>query len=73
MEIFLRARLCLYETSFLTEYLHRLCISAEDARVLEPCCVFLKSQGRMKFLRPLYKALYKSKMGRCVDMMLYGI
>ena len=25
---------------------------------------FLKEQGRMKFLRPLYKALFKSKMGR---------
>lgn len=25
---------------------------------------FLKEQGRMKFLRPLYKALFRSKMGK---------
>jgi leukotriene-A4 hydrolase len=25
---------------------------------------FLKEQGRMKYLRPLYRALFKSKMGK---------
>lgn len=25
---------------------------------------FLKDQGRMKFLRPLYRALFRSKMGK---------
>ena len=25
---------------------------------------FLKEQGRMKFLRPLYRALFRSKMGK---------
>lgn len=32
---------------------------------------FLKEQGRMKFLRPLYKALYKSKMGRDIAVQTF--
>ena len=32
---------------------------------------FLKEQGRMKFLRPLYKALYRSKMGKDVAVQTF--
>ena len=39
-------------------------VSAEDEAVLPLTVQFLKEQGRMKFLRPLYRALYKSKMGK---------
>jgi leukotriene-A4 hydrolase len=41
-----------------------LCIGAEDSAALEGALLFAREQGRMKFVRPLYKALYKSKMGR---------
>ena len=41
-----------------------LCIGAEDAAALDDALAFAREQGRMKFVRPLYKALYKSKMGR---------
>jgi leukotriene-A4 hydrolase len=41
-----------------------LCIGAEDSAALEDALLFSREQGRMKFVRPLYKALYKSKMGR---------
>jgi leukotriene-A4 hydrolase len=41
-----------------------LCIGAEDNAALEGALLFAREQGRMKFVRPLYKALYKSKMGR---------
>ena len=40
------------------------CCLAEDEAVLPLTVQFLKEQGRMKFLRPLYKALFKSKMGK---------
>lgn len=32
---------------------------------------FLKEQGRMKFLRPLYKALYRSKMGKSIAVQTF--
>ncbi|DBB10759.1 hypothetical protein WJX82_009512 [Trebouxia sp. C0006] len=43
---------------------YKLAINAEDEAVLPLTVQFLKEQGRMKFLRPLYKALFKSKMGK---------
>jgi len=43
---------------------YKLAIAAEDPAVLPHAADLLKSQGRMKFLRPLYRALYKSKMGK---------
>ena len=43
---------------------YRLAISAEDPSVLPHVVEMLRSQGRMKYLRPLYRALYRSKMGR---------
>ena len=41
-----------------------LCIGAGDAAALNDALLFAREQGRMKFVRPLYSALYKSKMGR---------
>jgi len=43
---------------------YRLAITAEDETVLPHVVALLKEQGRMKYLRPLYRALYRSKMGR---------
>ncbi|CAK4411901.1 unnamed protein product [Aphanomyces euteiches] len=40
-----------------------LCIRAEHGAILPQVEVFLKEQGRMKFVRPLYRDLYKSKFG----------
>lgn len=42
----------------------KVCIAAEDDAALEDALQFAKEQGRMKFARPLYKALYGSSMGR---------
>eukprot|EP00934_Nitzschia_sp_Nitz4_P004400 Nitzschia sp. Nitz4//scaffold58_size112336//97116//99041//NITZ4_004049-RA/size112336-processed-gene-0.94-mRNA-1//-1//CDS//3329555037//4390//frame0 len=50
-----------------SEILFRYCmmaIPAEDTSILSVATHFVTSQGRMKYTRPLYKALYKSKMGR---------
>lgn len=43
---------------------YRLVIAAEDEAVLPHVTDMLRSQGRMKYLRPLYRALYRSKMGK---------
>lgn len=37
---------------------------AEDASVLPGVVSFLEEQGRMKFIRPLYRAMYRSKCAR---------
>ncbi|KAG2497173.1 hypothetical protein HYH03_004762 [Edaphochlamys debaryana] len=42
----------------------KLAIPAEDDQALPAAVSMLRTQGRMKFLRPLYRALYKSKTGR---------
>jgi leukotriene-A4 hydrolase len=42
----------------------RLAISAEDLDVLPHVVDLLRTQGRMKYLRPLYRALMRSKMGK---------
>lgn len=42
----------------------KVCIAAEDDAVLEDALAFAREQGRMKFVRPLYKALYNSRMGK---------
>ncbi|KAI3426280.1 hypothetical protein D9Q98_008653 [Chlorella vulgaris] len=41
----------------------QLCINAGDDAVLPGVEAFLQEQGRMKFLRPLYRALNNSKSG----------
>ena len=50
-----------------SEVLFRYCelaIPAEDVTILPVVTRFITTQGRMKFTRPLYRALYKSRMGR---------
>ena len=50
-----------------SEVLYRYCefaIQAEDVSILPVVTRFITTQGRMKFTRPLYRALYKSRMGR---------
>lgn len=42
----------------------RLAIAAEDESILNVVVRFVTSQGRMKYTRPLYKALRSSKMGK---------
>lgn len=42
----------------------KLAIAAEDETVVPVTVRFITSQGRMKYIRPLYKALFKSKMGK---------
>lgn len=42
----------------------KVCIAAEDDAALEDALEFARAQGRMKFARPLYKALHSSSMGR---------
>lgn len=49
------------------EILFRFCemsIASEDESMLLVILHFITSQGRMKFVRPLYRALYQSKMGK---------
>merc|ERR1712173_286304 len=42
----------------------KLCIQAEYDKILPDTLKFVTEQGRMKFTRPLYRALFKSKMGK---------
>jgi len=50
----------------------QLCIAAEDEAILDNVSAFLTEQGRMKFLRPLYRALYASKMGKDLAVDLFS-
>lgn len=43
---------------------YKIGIKAEWEKVLEPSLKFITSQGRMKFVRPLYRALFNSAMGK---------
>lgn len=50
-----------------SEVLFRFCMLAVDAgdeSILPVVISFITSQGRMKFVRPLYRALFKSTMGK---------
>lgn len=56
------------------EILHRylqLAVAAEDDSVLSVAVAFLTSQGRMKFVRPLYRALHQSHMGRDLAVQVF--
>lgn len=44
----------------------RLAIAAEETSVLPIACRFITAQGRMKYIRPIYRALYASTMGKRV-------
>ena len=55
-----------FESSRNSEILFRfslLAVAAEDESIIPVVIRFITTQGRMKFTRPLYKALYHSKMG----------
>jgi leukotriene-A4 hydrolase len=50
-----------------SEILFRFCklaVAAEQSSILPIVLKFITTQGRMKFTRPLYRALFASKMGR---------
>ena len=50
-----------------SEILHRFCmlaVAAGDSDIIPTVIRFITTQGRMKFVRPLYRALYKSDMGK---------
>ena len=50
-----------------SEVLHRFCmlaVAAGDSEIIPTVIRFITTQGRMKFVRPLYRALYKSEMGK---------
>lgn len=56
-----------FSKSLNSEILLRYCviaIQAEDELILPVAIRFATTQGRMKFTRPIYRALYRSKMGR---------
>ncbi|MGK3761875.1 MAG: leukotriene-A4 hydrolase [Bacillariaceae sp.] len=42
----------------------QLAIASEDESVVPITVRFITSQGRMKYVRPLYRSLYKSKIGK---------
>ncbi|KAL3797745.1 hypothetical protein HJC23_000290 [Cyclotella cryptica] len=49
------------------EVLHRFCmisIESGDASIIPVVVRFITTQGRMKFVRPLYRALFLSEMGK---------
>lgn len=46
----------------------QLCIAAEDEAVLAEALEFVAGLGRMKFIRPVYKALFHSKMGSSIAL-----
>ena len=55
-----------FESTKNSEILFRFCslaIASEDESIIPVVVRFVTTQGRMKFTRPLYKALYRSKMG----------
>lgn len=55
-----------FEATKNSEILYKFCalaIAAEDESMIPVVVRFVTTQGRMKFTRPLYKALYRSKMG----------
>lgn len=43
---------------------YQLCIKSEYEEAFKGASEFLTEQGRMKFTRPLYRALYKSAKGK---------
>lgn len=50
---------------------YKLAIDAGDESVYPGVVDMLSSQGRMKYLRPLYRALFKSKSGRPVALQTF--
>ena len=42
----------------------KTCVAAEDEAALPDALAFLREQGRMKYVRPLFRALAASRMGK---------
>jgi leukotriene-A4 hydrolase len=54
-----------------SEILFRYCllaIASEDESIVPIVIRFITSQGRMKYVRPLYRRLYRSKIGKNIDI-----
>ncbi|GAX73644.1 hypothetical protein CEUSTIGMA_g1095.t1 [Chlamydomonas eustigma] len=51
---------------------YKLAISAEETSVLPQVSELLKTQGRMKYLRPLFRALFRSKMGKDLALQTFS-
>lgn len=49
----------------------QLCIAAEDEAVLEDAKAFVTGLGRMKFIRPIYQCLFRSKMGNSFALEMF--
>lgn len=63
-----------FDTTKNSEVLFRFCklaLAAEDEKIIPVVVRFVTSQGRMKFTRPLYRALYRSKMGHKLAVKIF--
>jgi hypothetical protein len=47
-------------------------MSAGDEGIIPKTVKFITTQGRMKFVRPLYRALYESPMGKDVALQTFA-
>jgi leukotriene-A4 hydrolase len=57
-----------------SEVLHRFCmlaVESGDTEIIPIVIRFITTQGRMKFVRPLYRALYKSDMGKTIAVQTF--
>lgn len=57
-----------------SEILFRYCmlaVAAEDETMIHVILHFMTSQGRMKFVRPLYRALFASRMGKDIAVPVF--
>jgi leukotriene-A4 hydrolase len=48
-----------------------MCIKSEDLGILSAAIYFMTSQGRMKYVRPLYRALHKSEMAKEIAQQVF--
>lgn len=48
-----------------------MCLQSEDPGILSAVIYFITAQGRMKYVRPLYRALYKSEIGKDIAQRVF--
>jgi leukotriene-A4 hydrolase len=48
-----------------------MCVESEDLGILSAVIYFITAQGRMKFVRPLYRAMYKSEMAKEIAQQVF--
>ena len=48
-----------------------MCLQSEDMGILSAVIYFITAQGRMKYVRPLYRALHKSEIGRDIALRVF--